>query len=157
MTLTKVIIIQYWIIFRSQLCSGLKSCVDKDLFETGLEEAAKWANNEMLKILIKHKEDPITSDLLQELMKIAIESDCNETVKIVKTLFTEGHHDVPEDVLNVARKRGIYSIMTTLGVLTMSDEEVNRRKQRIRENIKNGVASVSSKRPFLYFDISRKY
>ena len=103
-----------------------------------------FANNVMLDILIQHKKCPIATDLLHKMMKRAIESDCNETVKIVKTLFSEGCHDVPQDVLDVAKRRGIYSILRTLGILTMTEEEINKRKEEIRQNIKNGVASVSS-------------
>ena len=112
--------------------------------ETGLPEAAKWGNKEVFNFLIRQKACSIPTDLLQQIMKRAIESDCNETVKIVKTLFNEGHYDVPEDVLDVARERGIYSIMITLGILTMSEEEIERKEEEIRENIKNGVALVSS-------------
>ena len=120
-------------------CAG-----NKELLGSGLEEAAMFANNEMLNILIKHKKGSIPTDLLHKMMKKAIESDCNETVKSVKTLFTDGHQDVPEDVLDVARERGIYSILRTLGILTMTEEEIERKKEEIRENIKNGVASVHS-------------
>ena len=102
-----------------------------------------FANNIMLDILIQHKRGPIATDLLHKMMKRAIESDCNETVKIVKTLFTEGRHDVPQDVLDVAKERRVYSILRTLGILTMTEEEINRRKEEIRQNIKNGTASVS--------------
>ena len=117
-----------------------------------------FANNEMLNILIKHKKPSFSTNLLQrmlnlikpkpnilhKMMKRAIESDCNETVKIVKTLFTEGHHHVPKDILDVAKERGIYSILSTLDIMTMTDEEIERRKEEIRQNIKNGSASVSS-------------
>ena len=85
-----------------------------------------------------------STDLLHKMMKRAIESDCNETVKIVKTLFTEGHLDVPEDVLDVAKERGVYSILRTLGIMTMTEEELKKRKETIRQTIKNGVASASS-------------
>ena len=119
-------------------CAG-----NKELLETGLEWAAMFANNIMLDILIQHKKGPIATDLLHKMMKRAIESDCNETVKIVKTQFTEGRHDVPQDVLDVAKERRIYSILSTLGILTMTEEEINKRKEEIRQNIKNGTASVS--------------
>ena len=120
------------------------------MLETGPEESAKWANNEMLSILIKYMKDPISTDLLHDMMERAIESDCNETVKIVKTLFTEGHHGVPDEVLNVAKERGIYSILKTFGILTMTEEEIDRRKEEIRQNIKNRVTSESSKTIFSY-------
>ena len=104
-----------------------------------------FANNIMLDILIQHKKGPIATDLLHKMMKRAIESDCNVTVKIVNTLFTEGRHDVPQDVLDVAKERRIYSILSTLGILTMTEQEIKKRKEEIRQNIKNGVASASSK------------
>ena len=103
------------------------------------------ANNEMLNILIRQQKGSISTHLLHKMMKKAIESDCNETVKIVKTLFTEGHHDVPEDVLNVARERGLYSILKTLGIPKMTEEEEEKKKEEIRQKIKIKKESIKSK------------
>ena len=102
------------------------------MLKTGLVIAAVFANNDMLRTLLKYCKEPIPDDVVDEMMKQAVESDNNETVKIVKNLYNDDRN-VPEHILDVARKRGIFSVLLTLEIPTLTDEEIEMRKKEIIE------------------------
>ena len=112
------------------------------MLKTGLVRAAAFANNDMLRTLLKYCKEP-SNDVVDEMMKQAIESDNNETVKIVKNLFNDDRN-VPENILDDARKRGIFSVLLTLEISTLTDEEIEMRKKEIIENIKNATAPATT-------------
>ena len=56
--------------------------------------------------LLKYLQDPITNDVLDEMMMDAIQSENVETIKIVKSLYSEGKK-VPDNILRVARNKGL--------------------------------------------------
>ena len=113
------------------------------MLKTGLVRSSMFANNDMLRTLLKYCKEPLSDDVVDEMMKEAVESDNNETVKIVKNLCTD-ERNVPENILDNARKRGIFSVLLTLEIPPLTDEEMEMRKKEIIEKIKNATAPATT-------------
>ena len=97
--------------------------------------------------LLKYLQDPITNDVLDEMMMDAIQSENVETIKIVKSLYSEGKK-VPDNILRVARNKGLEY------VFNMSQES---EKKPEKTNVSSKFLQFSQDMNKMeYYDINQK-
>ena len=121
----------------------LSACKDTPATaESGLRQATWFGATTFLQVLVEAiPMETIGEEIGKELMENAVMADSPETVEMVKRIFP----NVPEDVLDIARKRGMEAVTN---LLLKNDTNANEKiKKNLQQAVMEGTAGIFNRIP----------
>ena len=118
-----------------------RAAKDQEAGRRGLEEAVKFGHTDMVKLLIENMdEQPLPESLTEKLLEEAVMSDSSSTCAAVLAVSKS----VPEQVKELARKRGRREVIRVLGQHGGSQEKDLELKKKLKMDIMNKTASTKN-------------